>query len=111
LISAATADVVSLEEPYAHMSAIVDFFESFGRAFSHLVWAFLLGIVAHLLPPESLPLTGRHHDAENDSEFGHVTRSRRARAGGHRVGRVAGSEQETVPGLARVRASSVRRPL
>jgi hypothetical protein len=34
------------------MSAIADFFSEFGRAFSHLVvWAFLLGIVAHILQP------------------------------------------------------------
>jgi cbb3-type cytochrome oxidase subunit 3 len=34
------------------MSAITDFISEFGRAFSHLVvWAFLLGIVAHLLQP------------------------------------------------------------
>jgi hypothetical protein len=32
------------------MSAVAEFFESFGRAFSHLVvWAFLLGVAAHLL--------------------------------------------------------------
>jgi hypothetical protein len=32
------------------MSAVADFFESFGRAFAHLtVWAFLLGVVAYLL--------------------------------------------------------------
>jgi uncharacterized membrane protein YbhN (UPF0104 family) len=31
------------------MSAVSDFFESFGRAFSHLVvWAFLLGVLAYL---------------------------------------------------------------
>jgi hypothetical protein len=26
-------------------------------------------------PPECLPLTGRHHEADNDSEFGNVTRA------------------------------------
>jgi hypothetical protein len=26
-------------------------------------------------PPEPLPLTGRHHDAENDSESGNVPRA------------------------------------
>jgi hypothetical protein len=31
------------------MSAVAEFFESFGRAFSHLVvWAFLLGVGANL---------------------------------------------------------------
>ena len=34
------------------MSVVTDFISEFGRAFSHLVvWAFLLGILAHLLQP------------------------------------------------------------
>jgi len=36
-------------EARALMSAVAEFFESFGRAFSHLVvWAFLLGVGANL---------------------------------------------------------------
>jgi hypothetical protein len=32
------------------MNALTDFFSEFGRAFSHLVfWAFLIGVLAHLL--------------------------------------------------------------
>src|SRR5688572_11662898 len=31
-------------------------------------------------PPESAPLTGRHHDVENDIEFGYVPRASPLRA-------------------------------
>jgi hypothetical protein len=55
------------------------------------------------LPHRSRNAVMRHH--------GSVTRSLRARLEFDGAGRVAGSEQETVPGRARVRSVLVRRPL